>query len=199
MLTATRPDTALEDTEKQAEMASHVRALLDLYGEDVTREGLLDTPARVAKSMSFLTSGYRTTADDVVGDALFTAESHDLVSVQDIEFYSLCEHHMLPFFGKAHVAYIPEKHIIGLSKIPRVVDVFARRLQVQERFTKQLAVELQRILQCRGVAVAVQADHMCMMMRGVQRQHASTSTESFTGLFQTDAQLRAQWLQRVLK
>ena len=153
------------EVESQALIEHHLKDILNAMGEEPAREGLVDTPKRLAKSIQFLTSGYQATVKDVVGKALFKAESSEMVIVKDIELYSLCEHHMLPFFGKAHVAYIPDKKIIGLSKIPRIVDVFARRLQVQERLTAQIADALVEVLKPVGVAVVIEACHFCMMMR----------------------------------
>jgi GTP cyclohydrolase I len=171
-----------------------VAEILEALSEDPSREGLLDTPKRFAKSMQFLTSGYETSVEKVVGTALFHAESSEMVIVKDIELYSLCEHHMLPFFGKAHIAYIPDKKIIGLSKIPRIVDVFARRLQVQERLTAQVADALMGALNPLGVAVVIEAAHFCMMMRGVEKQNSKTITSAMRGDFFTDATTRKEFL-----
>ncbi|MAT89417.1 MAG: GTP cyclohydrolase I FolE [Flavobacteriaceae bacterium] len=153
-------------------------------GEDVTREGLLKTPERAAKAMQFLTSGYEQDAPAILKKAMFAENYHDMVVVKDIELYSLCEHHMLPFFGKAHIAYIPDGHIVGLSKLPRVVDVFARRLQVQERLTHDILECINDTLKPQGVAVVIEAAHMCMMMRGVQKQNSVTTTSGFRGQFE---------------
>jgi GTP cyclohydrolase I len=171
-----------------------VAEILEALSEDPSREGLLDTPKRFAKSMQFLTSGYETSVEQVVGTALFRAESSEMVIVKDIELYSLCEHHMLPFFGKAHIAYIPDKKIIGLSKIPRIVDVFARRLQVQERLTAQVADALMDVLKPLGVAVVIEAAHFCMMMRGVEKQGSKTITSAMRGDFFTDSTTRKEFL-----
>jgi GTP cyclohydrolase I len=171
-----------------------VGEILRALSEDPSREGLLDTPKRFAKSMHFLTSGYDTSVEKVVGTALFQAESSEMVIVKDIELYSLCEHHMLPFFGKAHIAYIPDKKIIGLSKIPRIVDVFARRLQVQERLTAQVADALMDVLSPLGVAVVIEAAHFCMMMRGVEKQNSRTITSAMRGDFFTDSTTRKEFL-----
>lgn len=176
---------------------SLVQQMLVRVGEDPEREGLQRTPLRVAKAMDFLTSGYSASLDDVLNDALFEAESQELVLVKDIEFYSLCEHHMLPFFGKAHVGYLPNAKIIGLSKIARLVDLFARRLQVQERLTSQVADTLLEVLDARGVAVVIEASHFCMMMRGVQKQNSSTVTSAMRGVLQDDAQLRQEFMQLI--
>jgi len=158
--------------------------IIDLVGEDVNRGGLLRTPHRAAKSMQFLLKGYDQDPDEIIQKALFDEEYSEMVIVKNIELYSLCEHHILPFFGKAHVAYIPNKKIVGLSKIARVVDVFARRLQVQERLTNQILEALERNLKPQGVAVVIEAQHMCMMMRGVQKQNSVTTTSAFRGSFE---------------
>lgn len=172
-----------------------VHTMLEELGEDPEREGLLQTPRRVAKAMRFLTSGYKADVDAIVNGAVFDSEGYEeMVLVREIEFYSLCEHHMLPFFGKASVAYLPGAKIIGLSKIPRLVDVFARRLQVQERLTQQIAGALEEILQPRGVAVSVTGFHLCMAMRGVEKQASQTTTTAFTGEFSRDRGLRKEFL-----
>ena len=174
--------------------AAHVREQLELIGEDPDREGLLKTPERVAKAMGFLTRGYGLTVADVVGDALFAEDHENMVMVRDIELYSMCEHHMLPFFGKAHIAYIPNGRIVGLSKLPRIVDMFARRLQVQERLTEQVAKAIEEVLQPRGVGVVIEAFHMCMMMRGVEKQNSRTITSALRGVFRDDAKTRDEFL-----
>ena len=171
-----------------------IRRQLELVGEDPTREGLDRTPARVAKAMKFLTQGYNTTAEEVVGEGVFREEHDNMIMVRDIELYSLCEHHMLPFFGKAHVAYIPNGRIVGLSKIPRIVDVYARRLQVQERLTEQIAEGLCRVLKPSGVGVVIEAYHLCMMMRGVEKQNSKTITSSLRGAFREDPKTRDEFL-----
>ncbi|MGH7685629.1 MAG: GTP cyclohydrolase I FolE [Candidatus Dormibacteria bacterium] len=168
--------------------------LLEEVGEDPTREGLVRTPERVAKSLRFLLSGYEQDVDEVVNDACFSEAYEEMVVVKDIEVYSLCEHHLLPFYGRAHVAYLPRGKVLGLSKIPRVVDVFARRLQVQERLTTQIADALQEVLGAYGVAVAIDAMHLCMIMRGVQKQHSSAVTSAITGVFRTDEKTRSEFL-----
>lgn len=172
-----------------------VRAQLDLIGEDTTREGLLKTPNRVAKSMAWMTRGYDMNAQSVIGDALFEENHENMVMVRDIEFYSMCEHHMLPFFGKAHIAYIPNGKIVGLSKLPRVVEVFARRLQVQERLGEQIANAIDDVLKPKGVGVVLEAIHLCMMMRGVEKQNSRTITSSLRGAFRDDAKTRSEFLQ----
>jgi GTP cyclohydrolase I len=171
-----------------------VRELLENLGEDPDRPGLQRTPERVAKAYEELLQGENQTVEQVVGQGIFEEEASEMVLVKDIEFYSLCEHHMLPFFGKAHVAYIPNGRIIGLSKIPRIVDLFARRLQVQERMTQQIASALQEVLEPKGVAVVTDASHLCMMMRGVQKQNSSTLTSCLLGNFRSDARTRAEFL-----
>ena len=171
----------------EAEFEATVRRQLELLGEDPDREGLLRTPSRVARSFAWLTRGYRQDARSAVGEGVF-AEAHDhMVMVRDIELYSLCEHHMLPFFGKAHIAYIPSGRILGLSKLPRLVEVFARRLQVQERLTAQIAAAVNEVLQPRGVGVVIEAMHLCMMMRGVEKQNSKTITSALLGAFRDDA------------
>lgn len=169
--------------DKTQQIAHHVEELLRLIGEDSTREGLKKTPTRVGEAMQFLTQGYQQDAEDILRGALFEEDYRQMVVVKDIPFYSLCEHHLLPFFGKAHVAYIPNGKITGLSKIARVVDVFARRLQVQERMTTQIKDCIQQTLNPLGVMVVIEAEHLCMQMRGVQKPHAVTTTSDFTGAF----------------
>jgi GTP cyclohydrolase I len=171
-----------------------VRELLARVGEDPEREGLRRTPLRVAKAMDFLTSGYCMTVDEVVKGAVFSEDCKEMVIVRDIEFYSLCEHHMLPFFGHAHVGYLPKGKVVGLSKIARVVDVFARRLQVQERLTSQVADALMESLEPHGVAVVMEASHTCMMMRGVQKQNSTTVSSAMRGTFDEDARTRAEFM-----
>jgi len=180
-----------------AALASLVTEQLELLGEDPSRDGLLRTPRRVAESLSVLTSGYDMEISELVGHALFEEEYEQMVLVRDIEFYSLCEHHMLPFFGKVHVAYIPDGTIIGLSKLPRIVDMFARRLQVQERLTEQIADALQEAVKPRGVGVVVEAAHLCMMMRGVERQNSRTITSALRGSFRDCPMTRAEFLRLV--
>lgn len=171
-----------------------IAELLTGLGEDVTREGLLKTPARVDRSLRFLTSGYALKLGSVVNGALFQAEGSEVIVVRDIEFYSLCEHHMLPFFGRAHIAYLPDRTILGLSKFARIVDMFARRLQVQERLTDELAGAVDEVLSPKGVAVITEASHLCMMMRGVQKQGSTTRALATRGAFKDDAALRREVL-----
>jgi GTP cyclohydrolase I len=180
-----------------APLEAHVRGLLDQLGEDVTREGLVQTPARVAASLKWLTRGYGMSVEDVIGDALYREKHDNLVCVRDIEIYSLCEHHMLPFFGRAHVAYLPNGRLVGLSKIPRVIEVFARRLQVQERLTDQVADALMRVLDPRGVGVVIEAYHLCMMMRGVEKQNSKTVTSALRGALLDDGKTRDEFLRLV--
>ena len=174
------------DAKKTDKIASYYSEVISLLGEDIEREGLIKTPLRVAKAMQFLTQGYNMNPEDILKSAMFKEDYKQMVIVKDIELYSLCEHHMLPFYGKVHVAYIPNNYITGLSKIARVVDVFARRLQVQERLTTQIKECIQNTLNPLGVAVVVEAHHMCMQMRGVQKQNSVTTTSDFTGAFLKD-------------
>ena len=174
-----------------------IRNLLVQLGEDPNREGLLNTPTRVAKAYEFLTSGYRADIDQVLNNALFTVDYSEMVIVKDIDFYSLCEHHLLPFFGKCHVAYIPSNKVIGLSKIPRLVDVFARRLQVQERLTNQIADTIRDTIKPLGVAVVVEATHLCMSMRGVQKQNSFAVTSAMLGAFRDQGRTRMEFLELI--
>ena len=184
------------DDEKISSVAHHYKDILGKLGEDPTREGLLKTPERVAKALQYLTHGYDIRPDEILRSAMFKEDYSQMVVVKDIEVYSLCEHHMLPFFGKAHIAYIPNGHIVGLSKIPRVVDIFARRLQVQERLTNEIRDCIQETLGARGVAVVMECKHMCMAMRGVQKQNSVTTTSAFTGAFQNDV-TRSEFLRLI--
>jgi GTP cyclohydrolase I len=181
-------------TRKVIAMQELVRGILEHIGEDPDREGLVKTPERVARAYDFLTSGYRTDADALVQKALFEAEGKEMILVNDIDFYSMCEHHMLPFFGKAHIAYIPNGKIVGLSKVARVVEAFARRLQVQERMTVQIAECLQRNLDADGVAVVLHAQHLCMMMRGIQKQNSFAVTSEMLGSFRADSKTRGEFM-----
>jgi len=174
-------------------LSSHYSEVIKLLGEDVNREGLEKTPLRVAKAMQFLTQGYQMDPEEIIKSAMFKEDYQQMVVVKDIELYSMCEHHMLPFFGKAHVAYIPRHHITGLSKIARVVEAFARRLQVQERLTTQIKEAIQNTLNPLGVAVVIEAQHMCMQMRGVQKQHSVTTTSDFTGAFLNNQPTREEF------
>tara|TARA_B110000503_G_scaffold140298_1_gene230765 strand:+ start:837 stop:1427 length:591 start_codon:yes stop_codon:yes gene_type:complete len=174
------------DDQVTESLSSYYKKVIVDLGEDINREGLEKTPERVAKAMQFLTQGYDINPDDIIQSAMFTEDHSQMVIVKDIEVYSMCEHHMLPFFGKAHVAYIPDGKIVGLSKLPRVVDAYARRLQVQERLTDQIKDCIQRTLNPIGVAVVVEAQHMCMQMRGVEKQNSVTTTSAFTGAFEED-------------
>lgn len=173
-----------EDLKRREELAFHYKKVIELLGEDVDREGLLKTPDRVAKAMMFLTKGYHQDPKKILTSALFQENYKQMVIVKDIDFFSMCEHHMLPFFGKAHVAYIPNRTVTGLSKIARVVDVFARRLQIQERMTTQIKESIQETLKPLGVMVVIEAQHMCMQMRGVEKQNSITTTSDFTGIFE---------------
>lgn len=173
------------------------KAVIAQLGEDPTREGLIKTPERVAKAMQFLTSGYDQNPDQIIESAIFHEAYSEMVLVKDIEVYSMCEHHMLPFFGKAHIAYIPDGKIVGLSKIPRVVDAFSRRLQVQERLTIEIRDCIQRTLAPKGVAVVIECAHMCMQMRGVQKQNSVTTTSAFTGIFMTNDATRKEFINLV--
>jgi GTP cyclohydrolase I len=178
-------------------MQDTIRKLLAELGEDPTREGLLETPRRVEKSLRFLTSGYDTDIDTILNNALFTVEYNEMVIVRNIDFYSMCEHHMLPFFGRCHVAYLPDRRVIGLSKIPRVVEVFARRLQVQERLTMQVAETIRDKVHPHGVAVVMEATHLCMAMRGVEKQNSVTVTSAMLGVFHSDARTRHEFLELI--
>ena len=180
-------------------IAVHMRRILELIGEDPTREGLVRTPERADKALRYLTSGYEVDVDALVNGALFTQDCDEMVIIRDIEFFSMCEHHLLPFFGKVHVGYLPDKKVIGLSKIPRIVDAFARRLQLQERLTQQIAQTLQDVLQPKGVAVISEARHFCMMMRGVEKQHSGTLTSTMLGAFRTRKETRDEFLSLVRK
>jgi len=176
-------DWTPETIKKKEEIAFHYSKILELLGEDITREGLLKTPDRVSKALMFLTKGYEQDPAKILSSAVFIEDYKQMVIVKDIDFFSMCEHHVLPFFGKAHVAYIPDKAVVGLSKIPRIVDVFARRLQIQERMTTQIKDCIQQSLNPLGVMVVIEAQHLCMQMRGVEKQNSITTTSDFTGAF----------------
>jgi GTP cyclohydrolase I len=191
-LTAAEPLSAASLTTQEL-----YRELLVRIGEDPTRDGLLDTPERMEKSIAFLTRGYAMDTTTVLHDALFDVDYDEMVIVKDIEFFSMCEHHLLPFFGKAHIAYVPNGKVIGLSKIPRLVDMFARRLQVQERLTRQIADSIEEAINPQGVAIILEAQHLCMMMRGVEKQHSATVTSSMLGVFKTQLQTRNEFLSLV--
>src|ERR687897_2531487 len=196
---AARPErTSITHPEQPAPheepFAEKVREILSALGEDPRREGLLKTPERVEKSLRFLTQGYSMTVEEVVGDAVFEETHQSMIMVRDIEVYSLCEHHLLPFYGRAHVAYIPDGKILGLSKVARVVDVFARRLQVQERLTDQIADAIMTVLKPSGVGVVIEAAHFCMMMRGVEKQNSRTVTSALRGIFRDDKKTRDEFL-----
>ena len=184
--------------EVQQELKKHYEAILSLIGEDPAREGLVKTPERVAKAMQFLTQGYEQSPEDILRGAMFREDYKQMVIVRDIDFYSMCEHHMLPFFGKVHIGYIPNGYITGLSKLPRVVDVFARRLQVQERLTTEIKECIQNTLNPLGVIVVVEAEHMCMQMRGVEKQHSLTTTSDFTGAFK-EAKTREEFMLHIAR
>ncbi len=189
----------LYNEEKIEQLAHHYSEILRLLGEDTDREGLVKTPQRVAKAMAFLNKGYEQDPLEILRSAMFREEYKQMVLVKDIELYSLCEHHMLPFYGKVHVAYIPNGHITGLSKIARVVECFARRLQVQERLTVQIRDSIQEALNPMGVAVVIEASHMCMQMRGIEKQTSSTTTSAFTGIFLSDLRTREEFMTHISK
>ena len=175
-------------------MEANFSQIIEAVGEDLTREGLIDTPKRAAKAFKFLTHGYEKTLEEVLNGAIFTADSEDMVIVKDIELYSLCEHHLLPFIGKCHVGYLPQGKVLGLSKIARVVDMYARRLQIQERLTKQIADAIEQATGARGVAVVIEAKHLCMMMRGVEKQNSVMTTSSMKGIFRKEINTRSEFL-----
>ncbi len=175
-------------------LEQHYSSILTGLGEDISREGLVDTPKRAAKAMQYLCRGYNQTLEEVVGDALFTSDNSEMVLVKNIELYSLCEHHMLPFIGKAHVAYMPKGKVLGLSKVARIVDMFARRLQIQENMTRQIAEAIEQVTGAAGVAVVIEAQHMCMMMRGVEKQNSSMVTSVMLGQFRASDATRAEFL-----
>jgi GTP cyclohydrolase I len=192
-----RPPRGVDAPEGPGAYRRLVREQLRLLGEDPERNGLLRTPERVEKAMRWLTHGYDLSVEDVIRGAIFDEDHHNMVIVKDIEMYSLCEHHLLPFFGKVHIAYIPNGHIVGLSKLPRVVEVFARRLQVQERLTEQIAHSIMEVLEPEGVGVVIEAVHLCMMMRGVEKQNSKTITSAMKGVFLDDVGTREEFLRLV--
>lgn len=175
-------------------MEAEYRSILKAVGEDPTREGLLNTPQRAAKAMLFLTQGYRQSLEELINGALFATTNNEMVIVKDIELYSMCEHHLLPFFGRAHIGYIPDGKVLGLSKIPRIVDMFARRLQIQEQLTKQIGDCILEVTDAKGVAVVIEARHMCAMMRGVEKQNSSMTTSMMEGRFRDDSRTRQEFL-----
>ena len=182
---------------RRPDVRQAIRTILSDIGEDPDRPGLRNTPGRVETALRFLTQGYDLSVADVVGDGVFEEEHEEMILVRDIELYSLCEHHLLPFFGRAHVAYIPDGRLIGLSKLPRIVDVFARRLQIQERLTDDIADAVMEVLEPQGVGVVIEAAHLCMMMRGVEKQNSRTVTSAVRGLFRTDPRTRSEFLRLV--
>ena len=186
-------------TEKFDQLETNNRELLKLIGEDPQREGLVKTPNRVARSWEFFSQGYRANLDDIINDAIFHEDCSEMVVVRDIEFFSMCEHHMIPFFGRAHVGYLPNQRVIGLSKIPRIVDMFARRLQLQERLTSQIANTLEEVLNPVGVAVVMEGRHLCMQMRGVEKQNSFASTSAMLGQFRKSAETRSEFLSIIRK
>lgn len=186
-----------EASDERPSLADLIREQLRALGEDPDREGLIRTPQRAAESLRWLTRGYEMRVEEVVGDGVFETEHDGMVIVKDIELYSMCEHHLLPFFGKAHISYIPAGRIVGFSKLPRIVEVYARRLQVQERLTDQIACAIQDVLRPKGVGVVIEAAHLCMMMRGVEKQHSKTLTSAVRGVFRSDQRTREEFLRLV--
>lgn len=197
MKTAKPTNEPTLESSREGVIAAHMEDILRELGEDPSRDGLLATPMRAEKALRFLTSGYQADLQEIVNGAIFEERCDEMVLVKDIEFFSMCEHHLLPFYGKAHVAYIPNNRIIGLSKIPRIVDMFARRLQVQERLTKQVAECLQELLDAQGVGVIMEARHFCMMMRGVEKQHSATTTSAMLGVLRRRKETRDEFLSLV--
>ena len=189
--------TVVKMPQKEPSIAAHTRHVLELLGEDPSREGLARTPVRYENALRFITSGYRMSLEEIVNGALFHVKCDEMVIIRDIEFFSTCEHHLLPFFGKMHVAYLPKDKVIGLSKIPRIVDMFARRLQLQERLTEQVAQAIQEVISPRGVGVLCEAQHFCMMMRGVEKQGSSTVTSTMLGSFRSRKATRDEFLSLV--
>jgi len=180
-------------------ISKHYKAIIEDLGEDSSREGLVDTPLRAAKAMTFLTQGYAQNLDDIVNGAVFQSDNDEMVIVKDIELYSLCEHHLLPFIGKCHIAYLPKGKVLGLSKFARIVDMFARRLQIQENLTREIAEAVQTVTQARGVAVVIESQHMCMMMRGVQKQNSVMNTSMMLGAFRQSQATRSEFLTLINK
>ena len=176
------------------QISDHYKALLELVGEDIERDGLVNTPMRAAKALKYLTQGYHQNLDEVVNGAIFESNNDQMVIVKDIELYSMCEHHLLPFVGKCHIAYLPVKKVIGLSKMARITDMYARRLQIQEKLTEQIAQAIEKVTGARGVGVIIEAKHFCMMMRGVEKQNSSMKTSMMLGTFRTDHRTRAEFL-----
>ena len=196
-MAAAAPTASAIQIKYNMNMQDIIRQLLAELGEDPSREGLIDTPKRVEKALKFLTSGYEADVDTVLNNALFTVDYNEMVIVKDIDFYSLCEHHLLPFFGRCHIAYIPQGKVIGLSKIPRLVEIFARRLQIQERMTSQIADTIREKIEPLGVAVVIEATHLCMAMRGVEKQNSFAITSAMLGAFQNDARTRMEFLELI--
>lgn len=186
-------------TEKLPELANHYRSIIEKLGEDPQREGLRDTPERAAKAMQFLTKGYEQTLDELVNGAVFQSTMDEMVMVQDIELYSMCEHHLLPFIGKCHIAYIPQGRVLGLSKFARIVDMYARRMQIQENLTRQIADAIEQVTGAKGVAVVIEAKHMCMMMRGVEKQNSVMKTSMMLGSFRQSSATRSEFLNLIQK
>lgn len=180
-------------------MEEYFSKIIEAIGEDVTREGLVDTPARAAKAFKFLNNGYEKKLEDVLNDAIFEADTEDMVIVKDIELYSLCEHHLLPFIGKCHIGYIPQGKVLGLSKLARIVDMYGRRLQIQEKLTKQIADAVETAIGAKGVAVVIEAKHLCMMMRGVEKQNSVMTTSVMTGIFRKEISTRSEFLNLISK
>lgn len=180
-------------------MEEYFSKIIEAIGEDVTREGLVDTPARAAKAFKFLNNGYEKKLEDVLNDAIFEADTQDMVIVKDIELYSLCEHHLLPFIGKCHIGYIPQGKVLGLSKLARIVDMYGRRLQIQEKLTKQIADAVETAIGAKGVAVVIEAKHLCMMMRGVEKQNSVMTTSVMTGIFRKEISTRSEFLNLISK
>lgn len=191
------PMNRLTDEERVSQISQHIESIINLLGEDCNREGLKKTPLRAAKALWFLTSGYRTNPEALMQQALFEHEGSQIIIVKDIEFYSMCEHHILPFFGKVSIGYVPSGKIVGLSKLARIVNAFARRLQVQERFTSQICEAVRNTLNAAGVIVVCEGEHLCMKMRGVEKQHSATTTVHYNGVFDSNPALRAEFMSAI--